>query len=193
MLSLAVSVDSINENYHYVRWPGTWQKIEENLKTFAYYRNNTNNFNFFLTPVWSTNNIFYVEDWIRYFENFKKEFNFPYFFAYDTPLYQPSWLDIKYMPAYLKKHAATSLSTILNNKWLQSNKSLYVNINNLYSILLDTDNSDEKIWKYYLQKTAEWDLKTNAKAQIYNQKMFNFLSEEDKNLFNSKQKLIFRN
>lgn len=183
-VSLAVSVDSIYENYHYVRWPGTWERIEDNLNTFSYYRNNTKNFNFFLTPVWSINNIFYVADWILYFENFKQKYNFPYFFAYDTPLYQPSWLDIKYMPDYVKKRAAQSLETVLDNKWLHTNKSLNTNINNLYSILLNgKNNTHEETWRSYLEKTAEWDVKTNASAETYNCKLFDSLNDNDKALF----------
>lgn len=178
-VSLAVSVDSIYENYHYVRWPGTWAKIEENLETFAYYRNNNQNFSFFLTPVWSINNIFYVADWIRYFESFKQKYNFPYFFAYDTPLYQPDWLDIQYMPTYLKLAAAESIEKILNNPWLKSNKSLNVNINNLYSILSNSKNINNKVWSAYLQKTAEWDIKTKTDSQIHNSKLFNSLNNED--------------
>jgi len=178
-VSLAVSVDSIYENYHYVRWPGTWARIEENLDTFAYYRNNNQNFSFFLTPVWSINNIFYVADWIRYFESFRQKYNFPYFFAYDTPLYQPDWLDIQYMPTYLKLAAAESIGKILNNPWLKSNKSMDVNMNNLHSILSNTKNVNNKVWSAYLQKTAEWDIKTKTDSQIHNRKLFNSLNNKD--------------
>lgn len=182
-VSLAVSVDSIYENYHYVRWPGTWERIEDNLNTFAHYRNHVENFNFFLTPVWSINNIFYVADWINYFEAFKEKYKFPYFFAYDTPLYQPQWLDVQYMPQYLKLEAAKSLNQILENNWLKTNKTLHANIHNLYSILSNTKNINTKIWHTYLQKTAEWDIKTNASAEKYNNRLFKIMFDDDKNLF----------
>jgi len=191
-VSLAVSVDSIYENYHYVRWPGTWERIEQNLDTFAYYRNNTQNFNFFLTPVWSINNIFYVTDWILYFENFKEKNNFAHFFAYDTPLFQPSWLDIKNMPTYLKLAAAKSLETILDNNWLKLNKSLDTNLNNLYSIL-QLPQHDAKEWNYYLNKTAEWDSKTNAKSEVYNAKLYQLLSDTDKMRLNPKSSSLQNN
>ena len=180
-VSLAVSVDSIYENYHYVRWPGTWIKIEQNLEVFADYRNSRSNFDFFLTPVWSVNNIFYVSDWILYFEKFKARFNFPYFFAYDTPLFQPSWLDIKNMPDYLKLDAAKDLETVLENEWLKTNKGLYTNLHNLYHILhMPQDRLSD--WRYYCKKTAEWDVKTNASSSIYNRKLFEKLKESDKEL-----------
>jgi len=181
-VSLAVSVDSIYENYHYVRWPGTWNKIEENLETFANYQNTKDNFNFFLTPVWSINNIFYVEDWIRYFENFKTKFDLPYFFAYDTPLFQPVWLDVLNMPDYLKTQAALSLNNILDNSWLKTNKTLHANIINLSNLLTKPEN-DKTHWHYYLKKTAEWDKKTGASAEIYNAKLYQLLNDSDKSLF----------
>jgi organic radical activating enzyme len=178
-VSLAVSVDSIYENYHYVRWPMTWKKIEENLETFSYYRKNTTNFTFFLTPVWSINNIFYVSDWILYFAKFKEKHQFPYFFAYDTPLFQPAWLDINNMPAYLKKLAAEDIKKILDNNWLNENKSLNANLNNLFDMLNNKD-FDQKYWDTYLRKTAEWDIKTNASLEVYNKKFYNLLSDADK-------------
>lgn len=186
-VSLAVSVDSIYENYHYVRWPMHWEKIEQNLETFAHYRNNTSNFTFFLTPVWSINNIFYLADWILYFQEFKKKNNFPYFFAYDTPLFQPSWLDINYLPEYLKVAASDSIKPILNNEWLQTNKTLNANINNLFNILQLPERNNSN-WHLYLRKTAEWDTKTKASAEIYNPRLFSILNEQDKNIFLSYKK-----
>ncbi len=181
-ISLAVSVDSIYENYHYVRWPYIWEKIESNLEEFAATKKEYENFNFFLTPVWSINNIFYVADWVLYFESFKEKHNFPYFFAYDTPLFQPSWLDVNYLPEYIKESAAKSLEPILNNNWLRTNKTLHANINNLYNILkLPTGNNYN--WNMYLRKTAEWDIKTKASAEIYNNRLFSIMNDSDRDLF----------
>ena len=178
-VKLAISVDSINENYHYVRWPGTWEKLENNLHSFEKLAAVYVNFAYFLTPVWSINNIFYIESWINYFSKTNLA-------AYDTPLYQPEWLDIQNFPNYLKEKLELILLEVCNNEWLQSNISFYANVKNMISLCRDKTESSKRtaIWNTYLKKTAQWDLKTNTSLSVHNRKLYDLLSEEDRNIFN---------
>lgn len=178
-VKLAVSVDSIDENYHYVRWPGTWEKLENNLNSFEKFASAYSNFEFFLTPVWSINNIFYIDSWINYFSKTNLS-------AYDTPLYQPEWLDIQNLPNYLKEKLEPILLKLCNNEWLQNNKSFYANVKNIISLCRDKTESSKRTatWNTYLKKTAQWDSKTNTSLSVHNRKLYNLLSEEDRNIFN---------
>lgn len=174
-LDLAVSIDSIYENYHYVRWPGTWAKIESNLIKFAEYKKKFTNFNFFLTPVWSINNIFYLKDWVEYFSKFDNG-NIS---AYDTPLWQPSWLDVRYLPQYLKEELVKDLEQVVSNSWLQNNKSFHANILNLIEQCSENFDNQEIEWKKYIQNTKVWDNKTKTKLAIHCEKLYNKLNEND--------------
>lgn len=180
-VSLAVSVDSIYENYHYVRWPGTWDKILRNLETFVLYKNVKQNFHFFLTPVWSINNIFYLKDWIIFFEEFttKHSIDIP---AYDTPLFQPEWLDTQHLPVYIKEILIKDLEDILSNVWFQKNVTFHANIKNLIE-LYRTSPLNITAWNTYLRKTAQWDIKTHTKLEQQNKKLFDNLNNEDKDKY----------
>jgi organic radical activating enzyme len=182
-IELAVSIDSIYENYHYVRWPMQWDKIKQNLDCYVEYKNKFENFNFFLTPVWSINNIFYLNDWVLFFEEYSKNVNF--LASYDTPLYQPDWLDIRYLPSYIKSVLAEQLKNIVDNAWLIKNKAFHANVCNLYSICLQKENVSNQslVWQQYLKNTAKWDVRTKSDLSIHNQKMYSIMSVDDKDLF----------
>ena len=176
-ISLAISVDSIYENYHYVRWPYTWEKISTNLQTFVDIKNNYSNFNFFLTPVWSVNNIFYLKDWIEFFDQFANN-NSIDLVSYDTPLFQPNWLDTQFMPTRLKQILVDEIEPLLENKWFQKSKTFHANISNLVELYKSRD-CDVGIWSLYLKKTAEWDVKTKTSLDVHNSKLYKHLGIDD--------------
>ena len=182
-VSLSISIDSINENYHYVRWPGSWQKMHKNLKSFANYQKQFKNFNFFLTPVWSINNIFYLPDWVEFFESFNDE-NELHLAAYDTPLYQPDWLDVQNLPAYIKNILVEKISPVLLNPWLIRNKTFHANITNLIKLCATSTNAQsDTAWHEYLRNTAKWDVRTNTELSIHNRLMYEIMNAEDTTLF----------
>jgi pyruvate-formate lyase-activating enzyme len=182
-VSLSISIDSINENYHYVRWPCTWSKINKNLNSFVSYKKQFKNFNFFLTPVWSINNIFYLTDWVEFFESFNNN-NDLYLDAYDTPLYQPDWLDVQNLPAYIKNILVEKISPVLLNPWLIRNKTFHANITNLIKLCATSTNAQSDMaWHEYLRNTAKWDVRTNTELSIHNKLMYEIMNAEDTTLF----------
>ena len=69
-----MSIDSVGNNYNYVRWPVKFDKIETNLgrilefkKEFLSVGNKW--FTFSLDPVFSLNNIFYMQEYLDYWSN----------------------------------------------------------------------------------------------------------------------------
>jgi organic radical activating enzyme len=191
-VNLAVSVDSIYENYHYVRWPVTWKKLEKNLESFARYKKQYDNFVFFITPVFSINNIFYLNDLIQYFEDFSNRHGIEnYIPIYDGPLFQPDWLDIKYLPDYLKDHLRVQLSTLLDNPLVLShkNKGLLTSLQGIFNLLNNSTEKQSHIWRTYLGKTARWDRLTKSDFAIHNKKMYNLLNTSDKQQFDEFKKM----
>ena len=71
-VDIILSIDSVGENYQYVRWPARFSKIEANLDAFISYgatltvRNgrkiNAPKWKCAVSPVFSLNNIFYIND-----------------------------------------------------------------------------------------------------------------------------------
>lgn len=182
-IALAVSVDSIYENYHYVRWPVTWNKIHTNLNSFVKYQTQFENFNFFLTPVWSINNIFYLPDWIQFFESFANNNNLV-INAYDTPLWQPDWLDVQNLPAYIKQVLIDKISPVLSNPWLQQNKTFHANIKNLVELCtMSLSSQTNRYWREYLTFSAKWDVRTGTDLATHNKLLYDIMNTEDKDLF----------
>ena len=184
---LSISVDSVYENYYYVRWPVTWDKIHKNLNSFVHYAKTIPNFSFGLTPVFSINNIFYLSDWIKFFQSFAEEHRIPYIYALDTPLYNPDWLDIQYMPMYIKQALAEDLSTVVDNPALLSGSCVGFRANVLNIIQIanspTTQPNQPSVWKEYLRKTATWDHLTKAKFAEHNKKLYNLLNSDDRAFF----------
>lgn len=176
-VNLAVSVDSIHENYHYVRWPYHWDKIESNLLQFLEYQKKYSNFSFFLTPVWGINNIFYLKDWVEYFE----KFNDGRTMAYDTPLYQPSWMDVQYLPGYLKQELIADLEYVLSSTWMQKNVAFHANIKNLLEHCKNQIDSpaQQREWKNYVMNTTMWDTKTKTKLSVHCRKLYEKLNDTE--------------
>ena len=182
-VSLAISIDSIYENYHYVRWPVTWNKIHTNLNSFVKYQTQYENFNFFLTPVWSINNIFYLPAWVEFFESFAAEHKIN-ITAYDTPLWQPEWLDIQNLPVYIKNILVEKISPVLSNPWLQQNKTFHANIKNLVELCSTSpDSQTSKYWREYLTFSAKWDVRTNTNLSTHNKLLYDIMNTKDKDLF----------
>lgn len=180
-VNLAVSVDSIYENYHYVRWPYHWDKIEHNLLQFVEYQKKYSNFNFFLTPVWGINNIFYLKAWVEYFE----KFNGGRTVAYDTTLYWPTWMDIQYLPSRIKRELIPDLEYVSNSEWMKKNLSFHANVKNWLKHCQTQNDNDlqQQEWNNYFINTAKWDSRTNTKMSLHCQKLYEKLDDDEKLLF----------
>jgi len=189
---LSISVDSVGDNYHYVRWPVKWEKMSKNLDEFAEYTKIFPNFEMMLSPVFSINNIFYLTDWIRYFQEFSEKHAIEYPPTYDLTLYRPEWLDIQYMPEYLRPKLIKDINGVLSNSFLNSekNKVFKANVIKIQELLEQTPDPilQSKYWTEYLKTTARWDRLTSAALDVYNKKLYDSLESKDKNLFN-----IFKN
>jgi sulfatase maturation enzyme AslB (radical SAM superfamily) len=109
-----VSVDSIEENYEYVRFPGNWLKFKENLKTL---QNLSADINF--NMVWCILNAYALFDCFDYLKS--EGFHDSTFIV--QPLYSPSWLSVNHLHSgEIEKIQATILE-----KLAKSTSVLYSN------------------------------------------------------------------
>lgn len=188
IVRLVISVDSVYDNYYYVRYPVKWEKIKQHLEIFAGYKKSIENFDFILTPVFSINNIFYLRDYVEFFEGFtaQHDLELP---VYDTPLYQPEYLDIQYLPVYLKQILIDDILVALDNQYLKQkyNVSFYTSVSRMLELIKNqySTSLQQGYWTEYLKTTARWDKLTNVDFAIYNKKLYDQLLPEDKKLFNN--------
>jgi organic radical activating enzyme len=185
-LTFSISIDSVNLNYEYVRWPMQFDKIAKHLYQFAELGNQHNNFNYYFTPVFYANNVAYLPEWLDWFENFYKQGNDVSIF--DGTLVDPNHYQILNLPTYIKQDLLSVIEPLpeLNLKILDKNSTFRQSLNNIVTQLkTDCENSPEQknkqltIWKEYLKQTAKWDLLTNTSLPISNQKLWDRLNSQD--------------
>lgn len=71
-LTLAISIDDIQERYEYIRYPAIWNKIYNNVKEISHYINNKSNISYNIVPV---RNILTCDGYSQLKSYFESEFN----------------------------------------------------------------------------------------------------------------------
>jgi hypothetical protein len=205
-IDINLSIDSVGENYQYVRWPVKFEKVITNLETLLNYgtaiiikngkkiitnslpKSRSAKWNCVLTPVFSLNNIFYINDWIDYWNTWFQEKGYS-FLTFNVNLTgQTNHLDVEALPAAYRAALATTIDQCLQHE-------IFVRYPNhtraLYSFLLSTLEELEtmpenpELWRHFLSHTAFFDKKTNQSFAKFNSRLYNILTDSDRELFES--------
>lgn len=119
-----VSIDSIQSNYEYVRYPGIWSEFLKNLKQL---KQHTNNIDFNMT--WSLLNPYEIFEAVDFLE---KELGFADSTFVIQPLFDPPWLFIKNLP----DHTLDDLKDKITQRLGNAKSNLYRNsLNSMLSCL----------------------------------------------------------
>lgn len=185
IVCLNLSIDSVGDNYHYIRWPAKFEKIEQNLKIIA-------NFDHprkivIIQPLLSINNIFYLDKFIDYFFHWIDGVNF------EVPirpiyLHNPAMLDVTNLPNPYKKHAIECLERILDHELLKSQLTLAHYIESIIQNLRLDNVKDPDIFLNYLKYTADFDCRTQTDFSFYNKLLWDLLTEEHRMIYAEQQK-----
>jgi organic radical activating enzyme len=191
-----LSIDGVYENYHYVRWPGKFEKTLSNLNEIVDYKNTSKSqksFNYILSPVFSLNNIFYIQDYLDFWHRWSKEKNVNLFFLNTNLHFKTRHLDIQALPvkyrAKLKILLQEASKHLILNDYSESMQHLH---NFLTSALYELDlwKEDYKLWNQFLIHTAEFDIRTGVTFEKYNKNFYDMLTLDDKDLFSQKLKAV---
>lgn len=185
---LSLSIDSVYSNYELVRYPIKFDKIERNLNLFFSKFSQFKNIQLLITPVFSLNNIFYIDDYLNYFNNIFKinDYNF---MITNIHLYRPDFLRIEILPDKYKNKLIQILENSLKVE-ITNNSSSTV-INNFIRTTIDhlKNNSEsannDQLFKKFLEFTAYYDKKTNQNSFQLNSKLFSLLDSEYVNIYKS--------
>lgn len=181
---LNCSIDSVGENYQYVRWPVKFEKIDNNLKGLV----GIENLGVCVTPVFSLNNIFYINDYLDYWLNFFQETNVNWIINPLSLIERTVHLDVDALPKHYHQHLLDLLTQCLDHELFKKyyQQTFYFN-EWIKSIILKIENLNESsdvtvamLWNRYLRFTAYFDIRTKSEASVYNKKFFDILLNEDK-------------
>lgn len=174
---ISASLDSTNENFHYVRWPGTWNKATATVdKILAYRRTHGARIMLQVCPNFNTNNVFYFDDFLDYWSDHE----------YDSMmvfnLYAPSVFRIDTLPAYIRPHLIERLSRCQQHRFFSSQKDSDLVLSWLTTTierLQDFTNINDELWMRYLRINAEFDHVTGTSIWDYNARLADLLTDED--------------
>ena len=187
-VEMSLSIDSVYSNYEIVRYPIKFEKIERNLNLFFDKFSKFKNIQLIITPVFSLNNIFYIDDYLNYFDNLSKINNYNFMIT-NIHLYRPDYLKIEILPDEYKNYLIQILENSL--KIEITNNPLSTVINNFIRTTIEhlknnpQSKNNNRLFKKFLKFTAYYDKKTNQNSFQLNSKLFSLLDSESVNIYKS--------
>ena len=185
--NILLSIDSVGENYSYVRWPARFEKIQRNINTLIDYKLGERPiWNCAVSPVFSLNNIFYIDDWLDYWHNWYQQRGFAFHNYAANLVAETVHLDIQALPEQYRAKLIELLNACLSHEifqaWPEQMRGIYNFINTTIGELQTADQQLD-LWEKYLKHTAYFDKKTNMNFAVSNQRFYDLLSVEHRELF----------
>jgi hypothetical protein len=190
-----MSIDSVGDNYQYVRWPVKFEKIETNLTRMLEFKRdflsggNGKYFTFSLDPVFSLNNIFYIKDYLDYWNNWFTANNETIVFLNTTLVERTQFLDVQALPVKYRAQLKLILDSCVDHEIFTKYPKETVMMKNFICATryeLEQWPDDTQLWEFYLNFTAEFDTRTKTQWSVLNSKLYNILDDADKTNFNAK-------
>lgn len=195
-VDINLSIDSTGTNYQYVRWPAKFEKIENNLATLMGHQTKlsivagkktyTPRWRCLVTPVFSLNNIMYIDEFMTYWHNWFDQQHYSFPIQPINLTERTRHLDIEALPWAHRPQVIDYLQTCLTHdifkQYPEHTRMLY---NFLDSTIkeLNTMPDSQDAWLKFLSHTAYFDKKTEQSFAILNERMYNILTVEDQHKF----------
>jgi hypothetical protein len=184
LVSICASIDSVNENYSYVRYPEKFNTIATNLELIIKNKNNPN-MNFYITPVWSLHNIFYIVDYLTWWNNWFEENNIYNISIGNVSMSEPHIMTVQNLPIEYRKHLLSIVLQAVAHDIFKNPKhsSLKEYLTGLITFLSGKNIVYDKFTEF-LKQTAKDDRATNMNMSIENSKLYNILNSNDQQIYN---------
>ena len=182
------SIDSVGENYHYVRWPARFNKVQDNLKTFdSLSQQYPGKFSLSISPVFSLNNIFYAVDFLDWWEQWADQTQQNLWLS-NIHLYSPELLMVESLPSQYRPQLIALLEKCVSHPVFQKYPRTDV-LREYFVAMLATvqayKKDNERLFDQYLKFTADYDNRTGTDSYVLNSKLFDLLSDSHKHTYNS--------
>lgn len=199
-VDINLSIDSVGQNYQYVRWPARFAKIESNLETLINYQSTLTvkngrkirvpRWQCAVSPVFSLNNIFYIDEWLEHWYQWYHRHGIVFHNFVANLTMQTNHLDVQALPAQYRPLLAESLRNCLTHPIFETYPKHLAAVYNFLNITIaELEHNDPcpELWEKFLRHTAYFDQKTNLSIAIFNQRLYNIMSTEDKLKFRTIQ------
>jgi hypothetical protein len=180
---LTASIDSVGPNYHYVRWPAQFSKIQQNIDNYIEIRKNTLTLTTFtIASVWSLNNIFYINEYLDFLlDCLKKQ---PDLIVHILHLDRPPPIAIENLPVKYRSALLSYIQSALAHPVINYANALPMKIflEGVESFLNSTVVVQD-LFDNFLKFTADFDRRTNCEFEKFNSRFYQILSDVDQNTY----------
>lgn len=180
-VNFLLSIDSTGPNYHYVRWPVKFEKVERNLQTLIDIRHLLPSHDIRLVPVFSLNNAFYIKDYLDYFLDWQEKNGVSVIIS-NQHLYDPVHLQLEILPDLYRPYLIEHVQQCMAHPMVQSQPILQ---SSLASTLAQLEQPVQygNAFISYLKHTAEFDARTRTRFADSNGRLYNLLNDHHRELY----------
>lgn len=178
-VDLTASVDSTGENYHYVRWPAKFSKIQNNIAEYQKIRSKATTItNLTIASVFGLNNIFYIKEYLDFLH--EQLTQHPDTIVHVLHLSIPEMQSIENLPVRYRSSLLPYIQQALNHPvlTLPNSTSMLLFLQGVESFL-KTDQIKHELFNEFLKFTAEFDQHTDCYFDKFNSRLYNILNDTD--------------
>lgn len=194
-VDINLSIDSVGDNYQYLRWPAKFEKIENNLATLMSHQTTlsivsgkktyTPRWRCLITPVFSLNNIMYIDEFMTYWSVWFDQQHYSFPIQPINLIDRTRHLDIEALPIRYRTALIEFLQTCVRHqifkKYPNQTRVLFNFINSTIEELKNMPENQEQ-WLKFLSHNAYFDKKTDQSFAMLNERLYNLLDAPDKEL-----------
>mgnify|MGYP003950747805 FL=1 len=114
-LAFSISIDGIENKFEYLRHPGKWDEVKENLDYFYELHTSDYPVNMQITHTVTALNVMYLPEFHDYFNK-----HYPEFKIWNNIAHYPKWMTASVLPAFARKQITQSLQ---DHTWTPDYKS----------------------------------------------------------------------
>jgi hypothetical protein len=179
-INIFASIDSVQENYEYVRYPARWEHIQKNLDCLVEFIHK-DHVSFTIQPLFSLNNIFYLTQILDFWHNWISFHRLEKIVLKNVSMYRPFHLTLQNLPLHYRHYLCKEIEKNLTHDLfaLGRHQELHEFLLGVHKFSL-SEISDINQFEIYLFDTAKHDLATNSQMQKGNKNLFEMLNKQDK-------------
>jgi hypothetical protein len=139
-----------------------------------------------VSPVFSLNNIFYIDDWLDYWYQWYQQHGIVFHNYVANMTMQTNHLDVQALPTQYRPNLSAVLKQCLTHPIFETYPT---HLAAIYTFLiltiaeLENNQYQPELWEKFLRHTAYFDQKTKLSFTEFNERLYNILTADDQEKF----------